>query len=157
MSTVAETIRRRREQLGITPQEMAKRIWMNASSYYDLEAVPDEWELAPDLSQLLELSRVLGIPLLELLGETEAGIEKPLSFPELAAFIQGEITNGRIVEDRIGWDLSEFWEEPMIVMEYPISFLKIVGEDVGFDWRGPLLYYQRNAESGAAPDSGPAA
>ena len=42
----------------------------------------------------------------------------------------------------------------MIAMEYPISFLKIVGEDVGFDWRRPLLFYQRNAEPGAAPNGG---
>jgi hypothetical protein len=152
MSTVAETIRRRREQAGISPQEMAKRIWMNAPSYYDLEAVPEEWEQAAELSQLLELSRILGTPLLDLFGEKEAEIQEPLSFPELAALIRREITNGRIIEDRIGWELSEFWEEPMIAMEYPVSFLKIVGEDVGFDWRRPLLNYQRNAEPSAGPN-----
>ena len=157
MTTVAETIRRRREQVGISPQEMAKRIWMNALSYYDLEAVPKEWEEAVELSQLLELSRILGLRLLDLLGEAEAEVREPLSFAELAVLIRREIASGRITEDRIGWDLSEFWEEPMIAMEYPVSFLKIVGEDVGFDWRRPLLYYQRNAEPGAAPNGGPAA
>jgi hypothetical protein len=156
MPTVAETIRCRREHVGISPQEMANRIWMNAPSYYDLEAVPEEWEQAVELSQFLELSRILDLRLLDLLGETEAEVREPLSFPELAALIRREITNGRITEDRIGWDLSEFWEEPMIGMAYPVSFLKIVGEDVGFDWRRPLLYYQRNAEHCAAPNGGPA-
>jgi hypothetical protein len=142
MSTVAETIRRLRETAGISPQEMAKRIWMNAPSYFDLEAVPGEWEQAADVGQLLELSHALRTPLLELLGEPAAAVHGPLSFPELAVFIRREIAEGRVAEDQVGWDLREFWEEPMIAMEYPIAFLKIVGEDVGFDWRRPLLFYQ---------------
>jgi hypothetical protein len=135
---------------------MAKRSWMNVPSYYDLEAVPEEWEQAAELKQLLELSRVLLRPLMELLGELESEVDGPLSFPDLAAFIRHQIAEGRVAEEQIGWDLSEFWEEPMIAMEYPVSFLKIVGEDVGFDWRRPLLFYQRNAE-GAALNGGPAA
>jgi hypothetical protein len=155
MPTVNEIIRRLRESAGLSPQEMAKRIWMNVPSYYDLEAVPEEWEQAAELNQLLELSRVLHRPLMELLGELESEVDGPLSFPELAVFIRHQIAEGRVAEEQIGWDLSEFWEEPMIAMEYPVSFLKIVGEDVGFDWRRPLLFYQRNAEPGAAPNGGP--
>ena len=34
----------------------------------------------------------------------------------------------------------------MSAMEYPISFLKIVAEDFGFDWGQPILYYQTRAE-----------
>ena len=155
MATVPETIRRLRECVGLSPQEMAKRIWMNVPSYYDLEAVPEEWEGAAELSQLLELARILKKPLLELVGESTAEVLEPLSFPELATLIRRQITEGGIQEDQIGWDLSEFWEEPMIAMEYPVSFLKIVGEDVGFDWRRPILFYQ-NAEPGASPNGGPA-
>lgn len=153
-ATVAERIRNLREQARLSPKEMASRIWMNVPSYYDLEAVPEEWEGAVDLSQLLELSRIFRTPLLELLGEPETEIGSPLSFPELAAFIRRHIAEGRVEEDRIGWDLSEFWEEPMIAMEYPVSFLKVVGEDVGFDWRRPLLFYQRAAEPAASPNDG---
>jgi len=142
MSTVPETIRRLRDQIGLSPQEMAKRIWMNLPSYYDLESDPEEWEDAAELGQLLELSRILRTPLLDLLGESSADVHDPLSFPELAELIRRVIAEGRLQEDRIGWDLSELWEEPMIAMEYPVLFLKIVGEDVGFDWRRLILYYQ---------------
>jgi hypothetical protein len=155
MATVPETIRHLRQQVGLSHQEMAKRIWMNLPSYYDLEAIPEEWEEAADLGQLLELSRILEKPLLELIGESAAEVHEPLSFPELATLIRRQIAERGIPEDKIGWDLSEFWEEPMIAMEYPVSFLKIVGEDIGFDWRRPILFYQ-NAEPGAAPNGGPA-
>lgn len=129
---------------------------MNVPSYYDLEAVPDEWEGAADLSQLLELSRILRTPLLELLGERDSDVTNPLSFPELARLIREQIAEGRVEEAKIGWDLSEFWEEPMIAMEYPVSFLKITGEDIGFDWRRPLLFYQTTPEPDAPPNGGPA-
>jgi hypothetical protein len=152
MATVPETIRHLREQVGLSHQEMAKRIWMNVPSYYDLEAVPEEWEEVADLSQLLELSRILQRPLLELIGESTAEVHEPLSFPALAALIRREITKGGVQEDQIGWDLSQFWEEPMIAMEYPVSFLKIVGEDVGFDWRRLILFYQNAEPSSRAND-----
>jgi transcriptional regulator with XRE-family HTH domain len=154
MATVPETIRRLRERAGLSQQEMAKRVGMNVPSYYDLEAVPEEWEEVAELSQLLELSRILKKPLLELVGESAAEVHEPLSFPELATLIRRQITEGAVQEDQIGWDLSEFWEEPMIAMEYSISFLKIVGEDVGFDWRRPILFYQNAGD--AAPNGGPA-
>ena len=122
---------------------------MNLPSYYDLEGDPEEWETAVEFGQLLQLSRVLRTPLLELLGESNTAVHGPLSFPELANFIRREIAGGRVKEDRIGWDLSEFWEKPTIAMEYPITFLKILGNDVGFDWRRPLLSYQENSEQAA--------
>jgi hypothetical protein len=83
-----------------------------------------------------------------LIGESSAEVHDPLSFPELAELIRRGIAEGRLHEDRIGWDLSELWVEPMIALEYPVLFLKIVGKDVGFDWRRPILYYQ-NTASGA--------
>jgi len=135
---------------------MASRIWMNVPSYYDLEAAPDEWEETANLNQLLELCRILHTPLLELIGERESEIGGPLSFQELAGFIRERIVQGRVDEAKIGWDLCEFWEEPMIALEYPVSFLKIIGEDVGFDWRRPLLFYQKTAEPDASPNGGPA-
>ena len=147
MSNVAQTIRKLRESLGYSPAEMAERIFMNVSSYYDLEAYSDEWEDSVELSQMLELSRVLRTPLLELLGELPSDVCCPLSFPQLATLIRNQIAEGRVVESDIGWDLSEFWEEPMIAMEYPVLFLKILGEDIGFDWRRPILYYQGNTKS----------
>lgn len=119
---------------------------MNVSSYYDLEAYSDQWEDSVELSQLLELSRVLRTPLLELLGELPSDVCCTLFFPQLAILIRNQIAEGRVVESDIGWDLSEFWEEPMIAMEYPVLFLKILGEDVGFDWRRPILYYQGNTK-----------
>ena len=142
MSPVGAKIQRLREQLGLSPQEMAKRIWMNVPSYFDLEHIPNEWEQAVDLNQLIELSRVLKTSLLDLIGESASDAGASLSFPELAQFIRQQIAEGKISENQIGWDLSEFWEEPMIAMQYPVSFLKIVGEDAGFDWRRPLLFYQ---------------
>jgi len=119
---------------------------MNVSSYYDLEAYSDQWEDSVELSQLLELSRVLRTPPLELLGELPSDVCCTLFFPQLAILIRNQIAEGRVVESDIGWDLSEFWEEPMIAMEYPVLFLKILGEDVGFDWRRPILYYQGNTK-----------
>lgn len=157
MATVPETIQSLREQVGLSQQEMAKRIWMNVPSYYDLEAVPEEWEEVTKLSQLLELSRILQKPLLEIVGESSAEVHEPLSFPGLATLIRRQIAEGGIQEAQVGWDLSEFWEEPMTAMEYPIDFLKIVGEDVGFDWRRPILFYDNaGPEPGAAPHGGPA-
>jgi ribosome-binding protein aMBF1 (putative translation factor) len=50
MPTVPETIRRLRDQIGLSPKEMAERIWMNVASYYDLESDPEEREEAVELS-----------------------------------------------------------------------------------------------------------
>lgn len=151
MATVPDTIRHLREQTGLSRQEVAKRIWMNTPSYYDLETYEDEWEDVAELGQLLELSRILETPLLTIVGESVANIHEQLSFPSLADLIRQEVTEGRVREDEIGWDLSEFWEEPMIAMEYPVSFLKIVGKAVGFDWRCLILFYQ-DADPKAAID-----
>jgi transcriptional regulator with XRE-family HTH domain len=142
MATVPETIRRAREQMGLSPQEVAERIRMNVPSYFDLEATLDDWEHAVHLGQLLELSRILDTPLLELLGEHANEVSSPLSFPEMAELILEQIAERRIVAANIGWDLSDFWNEPMFAMEYPLLFLQIVGDDVGFDWRRPVLFYQ---------------
>lgn len=75
---------------------------MNVPSYYDLESDPEEWEEAAELRQLLELSRILQTPLLDLLRESSAEVPDPCSFPELAEIIRRGIAECRLQEDRIG-------------------------------------------------------
>src|SRR5205823_3123374 len=101
-------IQRLREELGVSPHEMAERIGINIPSYYDLELIPHEWEMAVDLNQLISLAHILGIPLLELLGESGGDMFAPLSFPEIAKLIRDRIAEGKTSEERIGWDLTEF-------------------------------------------------
>ena len=150
MPSVPETIRRLRERVGLTPQELATRIWMNVPSYFDLETCDSEWEQAAELSQLLEFSRIVSVPLLTILGEDIVSVRQPISFGEMSRLIRERVQDRKVEEAKIAWDLSEFFEAPMIAMEYPILFLKIVAQGVGFDWRQPILYYQEQAERGCS-------
>ena len=144
--SVPDSIRILREGKGFSPEEMAQRVWMHKSSYYDLESYDDEWKDVAEISQLLELARILDTPILKIIEEDEPTPTQALSFPDLADFIRRKIDSKEITESKLGWDLSEFWEVPKIALEYPVSFLEILSEDLDFDWRAPLLYYQNNPE-----------
>ncbi len=142
--SVPDSIRILRERKGFSPEEMAQRIWMHKPSYYDLESYEDEWKDVAEISQLLELARILETPILELIEEEENAPPKALSFPDLADLIRRKIESKEVTESKLGWDLSEFWEVPTIALEYPVSFLQILSGDLDFDWRALLLYYQNN-------------
>jgi DNA-binding XRE family transcriptional regulator len=146
-----------RERSGITPEEMASRIWMNKESYYDLESYDDEWKDVVQISQLLELARILETPILRMIEDDEPLRSQVLSFSDLAEFIRLKIESNEINESKLGWDLSEIWESPKIALEYPVIFLQILSEDLDFDWRSPLQYYETYPEQyrpcGCAPST----
>lgn len=154
MSSVPERIKQARVALGFSHAEMADAVSMNLPSYYDLESQSDEWETAVELSQLVALSQKLETPLFRLIGEEEADVT-PTSFEHVASLIAEAISAERIQKEDLSWDIDEFFEEPSIAAEYPILFFRQIGEDVGFDWRAPILGYERRTKAAqpARPDN----
>ena len=68
MGTAAQ-IKARRQELGLELKTVAATLAMNEPSYWDLEGHDDELSEVADISQAVQLSRLLGVKLLPLLEE----------------------------------------------------------------------------------------
>lgn len=65
-----------------------------------------------------------------------------ISFQDLRELILQKIAEGKLKKEELSWEIDEFLEEPKIGFEYPISFLKLIAPEVGFDWREVIAKYE---------------
>ncbi len=69
--STCDRLRKARERLGLTPEEVASRMGLSAPWYYDLEAYPDEVVSTVSLAHLQVLGQTLGLePVTILVGGT---------------------------------------------------------------------------------------
>jgi hypothetical protein len=145
MSTAAQ-IKARRETLGLDHKVVAATLAMNEPSYWDIEGHDDELSEVADFNQAIQLSRLLGVRLLALLEENfDYAVSGRISFQDLRELILRRIAEGKLTKEELSWEIDEFLEEPTIGFEYPISFLKLISPEVGFDWREVIAKYETEA------------
>lgn len=131
---INEKIKQRRTELGLSDTEVANRLGLTVSTYFDIEHKKNEIYLYPELLHVKRLCKMLGFDLLELMGlECEfckgANPEK-FSFPTSDLIARRRRERGISVEELgelVGFDESEIEEleaNPERIETWPIDFIK---------------------------------
>ncbi len=80
-----------------------------------------------------------------------------IAFREIAERIEAGFASGTLKKDELSWDVTEFLEVPEIAQEYPIMFLRDLSLEAGFDWRAPIVWFEKErkaAQPGATDNPG---
>jgi transcriptional regulator with XRE-family HTH domain len=140
---VAARIRAARTQLGISETEVARRLGVEPSMYWDLEWHDDELFMCVDFDRLPELAAVLETSLLVLLfGEEPREPPTRVSYAEVAQRIANRIGGGDVtveeLSEAVGWELRPILDNPAALGTYNIAGVHDVCQAVGVDWVGLL-------------------
>ena len=136
---VAQRVRAARERLGISQSELAARLGLRPSEYWDIEFHDDEAFTAFTLSDLEALSNILHVPLHELLFGAKTDPRQPrVSYEDVAARLWALVSREKLTIDelseRAGWELAPLLDDPTALGQFNVSGLRDVCELAGVDW-----------------------
>jgi transcriptional regulator with XRE-family HTH domain len=133
-------LRLSREELELTPEEVASRIGIPAPSYYDLEST-DDLEVCLGLEQVVALASLFNKPPSFLFAASEA--EKVVPPEALAIAFAKMLTERKIsiekAEEEIGWTLAPLLHDASSAIgSWNMACLYDVCRAIGIDWRSVL-------------------
>jgi hypothetical protein len=131
-----------RERLGLTPEEVASKMGLSASWYYDLEAYPDEVFATVSLAHLQVLGQTLGLePAKILVGGTTSPTDRR-GFRDVVDGLQrrmeAEGLDAEALGERLGWDIRGVLADPQELWNFNVTGLRDVCQGVGVDWLAVL-------------------
>jgi transcriptional regulator with XRE-family HTH domain len=146
---VAARIRKARESLGLTEADIAGRLGIAPSDYWDVELHNEEAFVATSLAALSQIADILSIPLHVLLfGPTTKAPASRATFVEIAGRLAALATSEglSIAEfgERIGWELEPVVASPESLSGFNIVGLRDVCNAVGVDWVEALSTWNRD-------------
>ena len=133
----AHRIRRVREALGLTRDDVASRWGEQASMYWDLELYDDEAFTVISVRQLQRLASVLETSVNVLLfGEEPAPPLPAAHYLDVVARLEVCMAEDAVEEfgDRIGWDLRPLVTDPGTLGDLPVVGLWSVCRAANVDW-----------------------
>jgi transcriptional regulator with XRE-family HTH domain len=135
----AQRIRRAREALGLTQDDVASRWGDQTSMYWDLELFDAEAFTVISVRQLQRLASVLGASVNALLfGEEPAGSESGVTYADVVARLHARMTDDAVgVEElgnSVGWDLQALFADPGTLGDMPVDGLRSVCRAATVDW-----------------------
>ena len=136
---VARRAREARERLGLSEADVAARLGIRPSEYWDIERYDSEAFDVFDVELLTRLSSVLGMSLDALLfGSNDA---HPISRTPYRVVVERLLAaaarEGLTIEqlsDRVGWDLTAASADHAALGQLPVSGLRDVCRAAGVDW-----------------------
>ena len=135
----AQRIRRAREALTLTQDDVADRWGEQPSMYWDLELFDDEAFTVISVRQLQRLASVLKTSLNVLLFGKEPPLPLPtVPYPEVIARLEDRMIRDAVsveqLGDRIGWDLQPLVTDPRTVGDLSVAALWYVCRAIDLDW-----------------------
>jgi len=136
---VAQRIRRAREGLALTQDDVARQWGEQTSMYWDLELFDAEAFTVISVRQLQRLASVLGTPVNALLfGEDPASPEPDVTYADVIAGLQMRLSGDDVdveqLGNSVGWDLGNVFADPGTLGDMPIDGLRSVCRAVSVDW-----------------------
>jgi transcriptional regulator with XRE-family HTH domain len=136
---VAQRVRTARERLGLSQSELAARLGLRPSEYWDIELHDDEAFTVFPVSGLETLSNILNVPLFELLFGAKMEPTQPrVSYEDVAAGVRALASREKLTVDelseRAGWELAPLLDNPTALGQFNLSGLRDVCELAGVDW-----------------------
>ena len=133
-----ELIRKRRERLGLSPDEMAAILEMTPEAYHDVESFPDEITRTVALRQFFVLGEALKLTTREFFPEPPVS-GTALTFAGLRQKLADHLAKKQMpierLEKEIGWNLQDFFKDPDAASSWCIDCLKALCATLGLDWR----------------------
>lgn len=131
-----EFIRKRREALGLEPEEIASRVGLNRASYYDLEACEDELTTCVSLAEIARLETVLNFDVRNVFSHwTES---RNLTLQELADLINAHLQTAKQTldefENAVGWEVGPMLKNPALALDWNLDCLKDVCAGLVIPW-----------------------
>jgi transcriptional regulator with XRE-family HTH domain len=137
----AQRIRRAREDLTLTQDDVASRWGEQVSMYWDLELFDDEAFTVISVRQLQRLASVLETTVNALLfGEDPAATLPIARYRDVIARLEVRMAEDGIsidqLGDRIGWELGPLLADPGALGDLPVSGLWSICRAAEVDWVG---------------------
>jgi len=136
--TVNQLIRQRRESMGLSVEEMAVKLEMDAVSYHEVESRPEYPGHVLSLNQLYQLCAVLKTSPRDLFSDPPHG-QGPATFAELKETLLGQLAENRLsigqFEANVGWEIKDFIDNPESALSWTIERLRAICAALGLDWR----------------------
>lgn len=149
--SVASRIRGARERVGLQETDVAERLGISHSEYWDIEFHDDEAFTSFSVTHLVRLAEILEEPLLALLFGPEyrapgsqtsyATIARRLS--DLAASRQQTVDE---LSEQVGWELAPSLANPELFGELSLAGLHDVCRAIDVDWTTALPMPSRPTE-----------
>ena len=140
---VARRIKEARERVGLSESEIAARLGMTASEYWDIELHDDEAFNVFAIAELAQLADILGVPLDALLfGKNLESPPSRTPYAVIAERLVGVMASECLtvdnLSDRVGWDLAGVLRDPQALDQFNVVGLRDVCRAVGVDWVSAL-------------------
>ena len=141
---VARRFQQARERLGLSLEDVANRLGIATSEYWDIEFHDDEAFSCFSVAELRQIATMLATPLETLLFGSD--FERPttrISPAEIAERLRAlAASEGLTIEalgDRVGWELEPVMADPESLWEFNLLGLSDVCHAIGVDWVAALL------------------
>jgi len=140
---VAARFREARERSNLSLGEVAERLGIPVSEYWDIEFHDDEAFVCFSLAELRVIATILKTPLEVLLfgadfkGST-SGTSPSMIAERLRALAVSEGLPIDELGERVGWDLTPIMADPEAVDQFNLSGLSDVCAAIGLDWVSAL-------------------
>jgi transcriptional regulator with XRE-family HTH domain len=139
----AQRIRRAREALSLTQDDVASRWGEQVSMYWDLELFDDEAFTVISVRQLQRLASVLETTVNVLLfGEAPTATLPTAQYRDVVARLEVRMAEDAVsidqLGDRIGWDLGPLLTDPGALGDLPVAGLWSVCRAAIVDWVGVM-------------------
>ena len=140
---VGRRIKEARERAGLSESDIAARLGMTASEYWDIELHDDEAFSVFAIAELAHLAELLGVSLEVLLFGADVEVV-PGRTPyrviaeRLATVIASEGVTIETMSDRVGWDLAPVLRDPEALGQFNVVGLRDVCRAIDIDWVSAL-------------------
>lgn len=140
---VARRVKAARERADLTQSDIAERLGIDISEYWDIEFHDDEAFNVFSLTQLAQVAGILGMSVETLLFGSDPLVPQPrASFAEIARRLVALAEKERLTIDelseRIGWELKPALANPQSLGDYNVAGLRDLCRAVGIDWMTAL-------------------
>jgi transcriptional regulator with XRE-family HTH domain len=140
---VASRIQEARLRTGLSDTEVALRLGLTVSAYWDLERRDDEAFESISLRDLAALGRILMVqPRVLLFGSEADRLKQSITEGEITARLAEKmLERGQTIEqfgDAIGWDIKELLVDPKTLWSFNVEGLYDLCKPIGVDWVSAL-------------------